>query len=86
MQHAQRIAREQMREFVAASGLTFVGTDHQEIDGVVEGTWQAHKYLRLSRRDKGVARRYLAQIGGRSWAPITRPRRLATELTYRPTG
>ena len=54
--------------------------------GVVEGSWQAHEYLRLSRKDRGVARRYLAKIGGRSGAPITRPRRLATELTYGPTG
>ncbi len=75
--HAQRIGRQRRPH-----PLSRPSADR----GVVEGSWQAHEYLRLSRKDKGVAWRYLAKIGGRSWAPITRPRRLATELTYRPTG
>ena len=55
-----------MREFVAASGsLSFTGADREEIYGFVEGTWQARQYLRLSKKDKGVVRRYLAKISGR---------------------
>ena len=62
-----------MREFVAASGsLSFTGADREEIYGFVEGTWQARQYLRLSKKDKGVVRRYLATISGRSLAQITR--------------
>ena len=62
-----------MREFVAVSGsLSFTGADREEIYGFVEGTWQARQYLRLSKKDKGVVRRYLATISGRSLAQITR--------------
>ena len=62
-----------MREFVAASGsLSFTGADREEIYGFVEGTWQARQYLRLSKKDKGVVRRYLAKNSGRSLAQITR--------------
>ena len=72
-QHAQHLPREQVREFVAASGgLTLAGADREEIYGFVEGTWQARQYLRLSKKDKGVVRRYLATISGRSLAQITR--------------
>ena len=65
-----------MREFAAASG-TLAGTDCQKINVVVEGTWQAHECLRLSTKDKGVARCYLAKIGGaagrRSRGHVTLP-------------
>ena len=62
-----------MREFVAASGsLSFTGADREEIYGFVEGTWQARQYLRLSKKDKGVVRRYLAKISGRSLAVVCR--------------
>ena len=72
-QHAQHVTLEQMREFVASSGsLSFTGADGEEIHGFVEGTWQARQYVRLSKKDKGVVRRYLAKISGRRLAQITR--------------
>ena len=61
-----------MREFVASSSsLTFTGADRKEIYGLVERTLQAHEYLRLAKKNKGVVRRYLAKISGRSLAQVT---------------
>ena len=77
-----------MREFVASSGsLSFTGADREEIHGFVEGTWQARQYVRLSKKDKGVVRRYLAKISGRRLAQITRLiRRRGASASARPTG
>ena len=73
MQHAQRLTLGEMREFVASSGrLSFTGAERKQIYGLVERTLRAHEYLRLSKKDKGVVRRYLAKISGRSLAQITR--------------
>ena len=73
MEHAQRRTLAEMREFVASSGsLTFTGAEHKEIYGLVERTLQAHEYLRLAKKNKGVVRRYLAKISGRSLAQTTR--------------
>ncbi len=73
MQHAQRLTLGEMREFVASSGrLSFTGAERKQIYGLVERTLRAHEYLRLSKKDKGVVRRYVAKISGRSLAQITR--------------
>ena len=73
MEHAQRLTLAEMREFVASSGsLSFTGAERKEIHGLVERTLQAHEYLRLSKKNKGVVRRYLTKISGRSFAQITR--------------
>ena len=53
MQHAQRLTREEMGQFVAASSsLTFGGARREEIYGLVERTLQAQQYLRLPKKDK----------------------------------
>ena len=73
MEHAQRLTLVEMREFVASSGsLSFTGAGRKEIYGLVECTLQAHEYLRLAKKNKGVVRRYLTKISGRSLAQITR--------------
>ena len=73
MQRAQRLTLEEMHEFVASSGsLSFTGADRKEIYGLVEAALQAPEYLRPAKKDKGVVRRYLAKISGRSLAQITR--------------
>ena len=73
MEHAQRLTLVEMREFVASSSrLTFTGADRKQIYPLVQRTLQAHEYLRLSKKNKGVARRYLAKLSGRSLAQITR--------------
>ena len=73
MQHAQRLTLEEMEEFVSSSSsLSFTGADRKEIYGLVEGSLQARQYQQLSKKDKGVVRRYLAKVSGRSMAQITR--------------
>ena len=62
-EHAQRLTLVEMREFVASSGrLSFTCAERKQIYGLVERTLQAHEYLRLPKKDKGVVRRYLAKI------------------------
>ena len=73
MQHAQRLTLEEMEEFVSSSSsLSFTGADRKEIYGLVEGALRARHYQQLSKKDKGVVRRYLAKVSGRSRAQITR--------------
>ncbi len=48
----------------ASGGLGFTGAERKQIDGLVERTLQAHEYLRRSKKDKGIVRRYLAKISG----------------------
>lgn len=62
MRNAQSLTLEQMRGFVAASdGLGFAGTSRAEIYGFVEGVLRRQRYRQLSKKDKGVVRRYLAR-------------------------
>ena len=73
MQHAERLTLAEMREFLSASNnLSFAGTGRQQIYGLVAGVLRAQKYLGLSRKDKGIVRRYLVKISGLSVAQITR--------------
>lgn len=73
MQNAQRLTLAEMREFVAASGsLTFRGASRTEVYGLIERTLKAQCYGRLKKKDKGVVRRYLAKLSGRSMAQLTR--------------
>ena len=73
MQNAHRLTLAEMERFVAASGsLTFHGAGREEIYRFVERTLQRQQYLRLSKKDKGVVRRYLAKVSGRSRPQITR--------------
>ena len=73
MQHAERLTLAEMREFLSASNnLSFAGTGRQQIYGLVEGVLRAQKYLGLTKKDKGIARRYLVKISGLSTAQITR--------------
>ena len=73
MQNAQSLTLEQMRRFVAASdGLSFAGASRAEIYGFVEGVLRRQRYLGLSKKDKGVVRRYLVKVSGLSLPQITR--------------
>ena len=75
MQHAERLTLAEMREFVAASDtLSFAGTGRKQIYGLLEGVLRAQNYLALSKKDKGIARRYLVKIRGPSRAPAQRTR------------
>ena len=73
MQHAERLTLAETREFLAASDtLSFAAAGRKQIYGLVEGVLRAQKYLGLSRKDKGIVRRYLVKISGLSVAQITR--------------
>ena len=73
MQHAERLTLAEMREFLdASSNLSFAGAGRKQIYGLLEGALRAQKYLELSKKDKGIVRRYLVKIGGLRKAQITR--------------
>ncbi len=73
MQHAEHLSLAQMREFLSASSsLSFAGSGRQQIYGLVERVLRAQNYLALTKKDKGVVRRYLMKISGLSVAQITR--------------
>ena len=73
MQHAERLTLAEMREFLAANDtLSFAAAGRKQIYGLVEGVLHAQKYLGLSRKDKGIVRRYLVKISGLNVAQITR--------------
>ena len=73
MQKAESLTREQMREFLAASEeLDFALARRTEIYDLVERTLRRQRYLALTKKDKGVVRRYLAKLSGRSLPQITR--------------
>jgi hypothetical protein len=73
MQHAERLTLAEMEEFLAASSnLSFAGAGREQIYGLIEGALRAQKYLELSKKDKGIVRRYLVKISELSVAQITR--------------
>jgi hypothetical protein len=73
MRDAHRLSPAEMREFLASSGsLSFGGAGRKQIYALVERTLQAQSYWGLSKKDKGVVRRYLAKLSGRSLPQITR--------------
>ena len=73
MQKAESLTREQMREFLAASEeLDFALARRTEIYDLVGRTLRRQRYLELTKKDKGVVRRYLAKLSGRSLPQITR--------------
>ena len=73
MQKAESLTLEQMREFLAASEeLDLALARRTEIYDLVERTLRKQRYLELTKKDKGVVRRYLAKLSGRSLPQITR--------------
>ncbi len=75
MQHAERLTLAEMREFLSASDtFSFAGAGQKRIYGLLEGVLRAQKYLGLTKKDQGIARRYLVKISGPSRAPAQRTR------------
>jgi transposase InsO family protein len=82
MDDSEAKSLEQIRAFLAGSGqVRFAGQRREEVYGWVEKTLVRHQYVSLSRTDKGLVRRYLAQMTGLGRAQVTR---LIAE--YRRTG
>ena len=73
MDDSQATSLEQIRAMVGANSVVrFVGQGRQEVYNWVERTLVRHEYASLRRPDKGVLRRYLAQMTGLSRAQVTR--------------
>jgi transposase InsO family protein len=64
---------EQMRAFLAGSGeVRFAGQRREEVYGLVEQTLVRHPYASIDRSGKGLVRKYIARMTGRSRAQVTR--------------
>ena len=73
MQHAEHLTPVEIEQFLdAGTTLSFAGTGRKEIYALLERTLRARRYPGLSKKDKGVVRRYLAKISGLSLSQITR--------------
>ena len=73
MQHAEPLTPAEIEEFLdAGTTLSFADAGRKQIYGLVERTLRARQYPGLSKKDKGVVRRYLAKISGLSLSQITR--------------
>ena len=64
---------EQIRAFLAGSGeVRFAGQRREEVYGWVERTLVRQRYASLDKPGKGLVRRYIARMTGRSRAQLTR--------------
>lgn len=73
MKDAEKLSLEQIRAFLEASGeVQFEARDRQELYGWMDQTLRQQDYGGLPRPAKGLVRRYLAKLTGRSRAQTTR--------------
>src|SRR6202790_322797 len=63
----------QIEAFLAGSGgVRFAGQERDEVYAWTERTLVRHQYCGLSKREKGLLRRYVSQMTGLSRAQVTR--------------
>jgi transposase InsO family protein len=73
MDDSEATSLEQIRVFLAGSGgVRFDGQRRDEVYAWTERTLVRHLYLELSRKEKGLVRRYVARMTGLSRAQVTR--------------
>jgi len=73
MDDSEAASLEQVRAFLAGSGeVRFAGQRRDEVYAWTERTLVRHHYAGLSRREKGLVRRYVARMTGLSRAQVTR--------------
>lgn len=73
MQHAERLTRSQISDFVRASeGIEFTGQNRAETYLFVQQILVAQEYLRQGKPARGVVREYLSKVTGLSLPQITR--------------
>jgi hypothetical protein len=73
MDDSEATSLEQIRAFLAGSGeVRFAGQRREEVYAWTERTLVRHRYTSLNRREKGLLRRYVARMTGRSRAQVTR--------------
>jgi hypothetical protein len=63
MQNLERLTVAEMKEFIAGSRrVGFAAKEQEAIYGLMEGVLKAQQYRRLSKGQKGLARRYLVKV------------------------
>lgn len=73
MDDSEATSLEQIRAFLAGSGgVRFDGQRRDEVYAWTERTLVRHLYAELSRKEKGLVRRYVARMTGLSRAQVTR--------------
>jgi hypothetical protein len=73
MDDSEAVSLEQIRAFLAGSApVQFAGQGREEMYTWAEKTLVRHEYASLGKPDKGLVRRYLAQMTGLSRAQVTR--------------
>ena len=70
---AEHLTPTQMQQFLEAGAtLSFAGTGRKPVYALIERTLRGCQYPALSKKDKGIVRRYLAKVSGLSRSQITR--------------
>ena len=73
MHEAEKLNLEQIESFLKASeGIRFEGENRQQVYGWVEQVLRQQLYQKQGRRARGLLRRYLEKMTGRSRAQVTR--------------
>ena len=73
MQHAEHLTPVEMQQFLdAGATLSFAGTGRKPVYALLGRTLRACQYPSLSKKDKGIVRRYLVKVSGLSRSQITR--------------
>src|SRR5258708_7814495 len=73
MQNAERLSREQIREFLDSSGgIEFAGQGRAEVYAWTERVLVAQEFARLGKKERGLVRAYLGKVTGLSPAQLTR--------------
>ena len=73
MHEAEKLNLDQIEAFLKASeGIRFEGENRQQVYGWVEQVLRQQQYQKQGRRGRGLLRRYLGKMTGRSRAQVTR--------------
>ena len=73
MKKAAELSLEQVRAFLAGTEpMEFEAKDQASLYEWVKGTLRARSYARMSKEGKGLVRRCIAKVTGRSRAQVTR--------------
>lgn len=73
MSDSRKMSMEELEAFIRSSqGISFSGQSREESYAWIERTLRHYGYLKCSRQDKGILRRYLGKMTGYSTAQLTR--------------
>lgn len=73
MHNLEQLSLEEMQEFIAGSRtVAFAAKGREAIYGFIERVLQQQQYRNLSKRQRGVVRRFLVKVTGLSRAQVTR--------------